>query len=243
MSPTTRHRSFVRGTPLVLLLASLVLAAPRAAEADAPVAGWTKIDDADGIAIYRREMPGSDVIAFKGEGLVRAPLVRVASVIFDTSRATEWIDSLAEARVVRRVGETEYVEYDHFTTPFVMKDRDFVTLNQLSYDPARQAITIRMRSTTDPAAPPTGYVRGELVSSTFVLTPTADGKATLVSGDVHCDPRGSVAKWIVNYFQKDWPRSTLKSLRAQVAKPNIVESAAVRRLVEQAAAPAAPLAH
>jgi hypothetical protein len=105
-----------------------------------------------------------------------------------------------------------------------------------------------MRSTTDPAAPPTGYVRGELVSSTFVLTPTADGKGTLVSGDVHCDPRGSVAKWIVNYFQKDWPRSTLKSLRAQVAKANIVESPAVRRLVEQGAAsaaapaPAAPVA-
>jgi hypothetical protein len=159
-------------------------------------------------------------------------------VIFDTARATEWIDSLVEARVVRRISDTEYVEYDHFGTPFVMKDRDFVTSNVLEYDAARQAITIRMRSTTDANAPPTSYVRGELISSTFVLTPTADGKGTRVSGDVHCDPRGSVAKWIVNYFQKDWPRSTLKSLRAQVAKPNIVENAAIRRLVDQRSAPA-----
>ena len=88
-----------------------------------------------------------------------------------------------------------------------------------------------MHSTTDGNAPPTSYVRGELISSTFVLTPTADGKATRVSGDVHCDPRGSVAKWIVNYFQKDWPRSTLKALRAQVAKANIAENPAIRKLV------------
>ena len=216
-----------------MLLACFVLVAPHDAGADGTPPSWTKIDDADGIAIYRREIPGSDAIAFKGEGVVAAPLVRVASVIFDTSRATEWIDSLVEARVVRTLSDTEYVEYDHFGTPFVMKDRDFVTSNRMEYDATRQTITIRMRSTTDPAAPPTSYVRGELISSTFVLTATSDGKGTRVSGDVHCDPRGSVAKWIVNYFQKDWPRSTLKSLRKQVAKPNIVDNPVVRRLVEQ----------
>ncbi len=88
-----------------------------------------------------------------------------------------------------------------------------------------------MRSVTDAAAPTTSYIRGDLVSSTFVLTPTADGKGTRVVGDVHCDPRGSVSTWIVNFFQKDWPRSTLRSLRTQVAKTNIVENPAIRRLV------------
>jgi hypothetical protein len=219
---------------LVLVLASFVAvcSAPHDAAADAPVPAWTKIDETDGITVYRREVPGSDVIAFKGEGIVAAPLVRVASVVFDTSRATEWIDSLVEARVVRRISDVEYVEYDHFGTPFVMKDRDFVTSNRLEYDTAKKAITIRLRSVTDPAAPPTSYIRGELVSSTFVLTPTADGKGTKVVGDVHCDPRGGVPKWLVNWFQKDWPTSTFKKLRTQVAKPNIAENAAIRRLVD-----------
>jgi hypothetical protein len=224
-----RHRSVLA----LALVAMFALTAPRDAAADA----WTKIDDSDGITIYRREVPGSDVIAFKGEGVVYAPLVRVASVVFDTSRATEWIDSLVEARVVRRMSDTEYVEYDHVKTPPLLKDRDFVTLNKLEYDPARRAITIRLHSTTDPAAPPTSYVRGELVSSTFVLTPTADGKGTRVVGDVHADPRGSLPSWIVNFFQKDWPRSTFKSLRTQVAKANIVENPVIRRLVEPGAAP------
>jgi hypothetical protein len=231
------RRSFLRAFAVTIVVASFALATPH----DAAAQAWSKVADSDGITIYRREVPGSSVIAFKGEGVIPAPLVRTASVVFDTSRAPEWIDSLAEARVVRRISDMEYVEYDHFKTPFVMKDRDFVTLNRMDFDPSRRAITIRIVSTSDPAAPLTSYVRGELVSSTFVLTPTADGKGTYVSGDVHCDPRGAIPKWIVNFFQKDWPLSTLKSLRTQVAKADISENPAIRRLVEQGAV--APAAH
>lgn len=224
----------VRIVAWLTLAVSVVLAVPRGARADGPAPAWERISDKNGITIYRREVPGSDVIAFKGDGVVNAPLVRVASVMFDTARSTEWIDSLAEARVVRRISDLEYVEYDHFSTPpIVMKDRDFVTANKVEYDRARRVLTIRLRSVTDPAAPPTSYVRGELMSSSFVLIPTADGKATRVIGEIHCDPRGSVPKWIVNMFQKSWPRNTLESLRAQVAKRDIVDNPAVRRLVEQ----------
>src|SRR5437762_3688944 len=94
------------------------------AQAPAPPA-WEKIGDDDGIAVYRREVPGSPIIAFKGDGIINAPTLRVASILVDTTRATEWVDSLVEARTLRHVSETEYIEYDHIGTPFVMKDRDF----------------------------------------------------------------------------------------------------------------------
>lgn len=232
----------IRVVAWLTLVVSLVLAVPRGASADGPAVPWERVSEKNGITIYRREVPGSDVIAFKGDGVVNAPLVRVASVIFDTARGKEWIDSLADARVVRRISDLEYIEYDHFSTPpIVMKDRDFVVSNKFEYDRARRVLTIRLRSVTDPAAPPTSYVRGELISSSFVLIPTADGKATRVIGEIHCDPRGSVPKWIVNMFQKSWPRNTLESLRTQVAKPNIVDNPAIRRLVEEPP-PAAPAA-
>ena len=230
------HQRFVRGICVALLLGSVLVAVPRVAAADPP---WTKIDDKDGIVVYRRDVSGSDLIAFKGEGVVAAPLARVASVIFDTSRATEWIDSLVEARVIRRVSDAEYLEYDHFAMPLMLKDRDFVTTNHMEYDPARRMLTIRLRAVTDPAAPPTSYVRGIVISSNFVLTSTPDGKGTRVVGDVHCDPGGAIPKWVVNFVQKDWPRNTMKALRAQVAKSNIVENPAVRKLVDPPA-PADP---
>ena len=67
-----------------------------------------EIDDDDGIVVYRREIPGSPVIAFKGEGDINASILRVASVLVDTSRATEWIDSLTECKTLKQIGEGEY---------------------------------------------------------------------------------------------------------------------------------------
>src|SRR5260370_36377586 len=99
---------------------------PESAPAQAAQPAWEKIGDDDGIAVFRREVPGSPLVAFKGEGIVDASILRVASVLVDSSRATEWIDSLKEARILRQVSETETIHYDHIRTPVVIKGRDFV---------------------------------------------------------------------------------------------------------------------
>src|SRR5258706_11956369 len=177
--------------------------APPPVPGDSRGAGWEKIGEDDGITVYRREVPGSPVIAFKGEGIINASILRVASILVDTTRATEWIDSLVEERTIRRVSETEYIEYDHMGTPFVMKDRDFVIDCKLDLDAAQKKATLRFHSVTDSLAPTTKYVRGELISSSFALTALERGTKTRMVAEIHCDPKGSVAKWIVHLFQKE----------------------------------------
>ena len=118
---------------------------PPASPASSPaLPPWEKIGDSDGITAYRREVPGSPLIAVKGEGIVNASIIRVASVLVDTSRATEWIDRLVESRVVRQVSETETIHYDHIGTPIVMKDRDFVTRAKLEFDGASKSVILNM---------------------------------------------------------------------------------------------------
>jgi hypothetical protein len=199
--------------------------AGNAASAPAPAAPvtWEKIGDSDGIGVYRREVPGSPLIAFKGEGYINASIVRVASVITDSNRAPEWVDSLTESKIIRQISETETVHYDHIGTPFVLKDRDFVSDCKLEFDPAKKNITLRIHAVTDPLAPPTRYVRGELIHSSFALTSVEHGSRTFVVAEIHADPKGSVAHWIVNLFQKRWPHNTITRLRAQVAKADIQE--------------------
>jgi hypothetical protein len=192
---------------------------------------WEKIDDDDGIVVSRREVPGSPIIAFKGEGAVDASILRVASVLVDTSRATEWIDDLAEARTLKRIGEDEYIEYDHVTTPFVLKDRDFVIDTKLELDPAQKKVSLKIHSVTDALAPETNYVRGELMQSSFTLTALDHGQKTHIVAEIFADPKGSVAKWIVNWFQKGWPHNTIARLRQQVRKPNIVDHARLKEVL------------
>jgi len=76
---------------------------------------WASKDD---IVSYRREVAGSPVIAIRGEAVVDASIVRVASVLLDTARLPQWMDRLAEARRIRTQGARHYVEYDRANVPF-----------------------------------------------------------------------------------------------------------------------------
>ena len=100
-------------------------------------------------------------------------------MLVDSDRAPEWVDSLTESKIIRQVGEKpETVHYDHIGTPFVLKDRDFVSDCKLEFDPARKNIILKISAVSDPLAPKTDYVRGELIHSSFALTSTDHGKRT-----------------------------------------------------------------
>lgn len=213
-----------------LLLSGTVFAGGATTPQDPP---WQKFDDAEGIAVFRREVPGSSVIALRGEGVVDAPIARVASVLIDTTRSTEWIDRLAEVKVVRKISDDEQIHWTHISTPVVIKDRDFVFDIKLELDPANKKLFLNYHSVYDSGAPKTDYVRGEFKYGTFTLTSIEGGKKTRVLAEVLADPRGSVAKWIVNLVQKDWPHKTIASLRRQVAKPDIVAQARLAQLLTE----------
>lgn len=186
-----------------------------------PDCGWQRIRSEDGILVSRKEVAGSPFVAFRGEGDVSAPVLSVAAVLVDVPREQEWMDSVVEARILRKVSDTEYILYSHLGTPPTMSDREFVTDVTIAIDVPSQSVTVKMHSVDDASAPKTGYVRAVLTDSSFVLTPANGGKGTHVVAEVHCDPKGSIASWIVNLFQRGWGYNTIRSLRKQVAKPGI----------------------
>ena len=206
------------------MLTLLLLATPALAHAEddsLTAAGWkqTKKTD-DGIVISTRKVPGSSMMAFKGEGDVDAPLDKVATIVFDTTRAAEWIADLKESRIVRWSGDAEFVEYDHVGTPFIIKDRDFVSLVSFSVDPAAKRVRFHYASTTDATLPEKRYVRGDLMDTTYLLN-AIDAGHTHVVADFHCDPKGWIPSFVANWVQADWPVDTFRGLRRQAAKPDV----------------------
>jgi hypothetical protein len=222
---------------LLPVAVALLLATPRssarAAEEDLGASGWTKMRTENGIVVSKKEIPGSPFVAFRGEGDIDEPLLLVGSVLVDIARNREWIDSLVEAKILRTVSETEYITYTHIGTPPTMSDRDFVTDVTLTVQPSAKELAIKMHSVVDPIAPTTRYVRGELSSSIFALTSIDGGRRTHVVAEVHCDPKGSIAAWIVNKFQNDWGYNTIARLRAQVHKPDIAVHQRLKAVLEE----------
>ena len=217
----------------LFVLASLALTVPRTSSADGGTGQWETVRNESGILVSRKDVPGSSFLAFRGEGDVNAPLLVVGSVLVDVAHETEWIDSVVEARVLRRVSDTEYIIYSHVGTPVGLTDRDFVTSTTLSLDAAKRTLSVRMRSVSVPMAPRTSYVRGDLQQSSFTLTSSADGTKTHVVAEIHCDPKGSVPAFVVNLFQKSWGYNTLVSLRRQVAKASKAGDPALTALFDK----------
>jgi len=201
-------------------------------------AEWEKVSDRDGIVVSRWERPGADLFAFKAEAVVDSPIAKVANVILDTDRQKEWVPNLGEARRVREISPTSRVQYLHIETPFVVKDRDFVVKGQAEYKPEEPSLFLHFASTEDEAAPPTNKVRGEIHASSYRLEPIEGGAKTRVTLLVNVDPKGTVPRWIVNLFQKSFPRQTLKALRKQASRDDVGEHPAVKAAFARVALPA-----
>ncbi len=189
------------------------------------VVEWHKCSNDNGLTTYWSKVEGSQVIAFKGKGVVNVPIEKVASVIIDTTRGTEWISSLVESKVVRAISDTEFIEYDHVGIPFpfdsVISDRDFVSDVTLNYDKKTHWLTVSYKSTEDDAAPRLKkYTRG-ILDCVFKLAPMTMPGQTYVEATVFTDPKGNIPKWLVNFFQEGWPQDTFAGLRRQCAKNNI----------------------
>ena len=198
---------------------------------------WKESSHSDGLTLYWSKVNGSQVIAFRGEGIVDAPIEKVASIIVDTTRATEWIDSLASSNVVRNLSPAEFVEYDHvgISFPFdtVMSDRDFVSHVVLESDPATRRFTVSYLPTEDEGAPLTRkYTRGTM-TCVFKMVPMSLPDETYVEAEIHCDPKGGVPKWLVNFFQQGWPQTTFENLRKQAKKPDIQILPVVENLLQK----------
>lgn len=215
---------------LMVLVCSFGISSPAFAIANGQ---WEKISNDDGIEVFKREVKDDPLLGLKGQGVVDAPIAKVIQVLLDYTRATEWIDSCVEQKLIRKISLTEDVEYSHIGTPIVMKDREFVVRNTIQADPIAKTFTVQVKSVEDPAAPKTDYIRGEVKNSSFFLKSLDHGTRTYVVAEMNADPKGSVPKWVVNLFQKKWPRNTIESLRKQVARPDVKADPYYQKVFEE----------
>jgi hypothetical protein len=182
---------------------------------------WKLSSSSKGIEVFHEEVPGSKIVALKGHGTIDAPLWKVASILLDTKRAPEWVDSLKESRVLQRIALDRYIEFNHLGLPFIIKDRDFVSDVRIVVDPVAKSVALVYKPSDDANAPKTGDVRGEILAGRFEARAIDGSTRTELTGELHCDPRGALPGWLVNFFQKGWPENTFQSIRRQAAKPDI----------------------
>jgi hypothetical protein len=181
-------------------------------------AAWEQIDDDAWVRVFKREVKGSPLVAFRGETLIKAPIEKLLWVLADNDHRTKWVDRLEKSLVLQKSGRYEYVVYQHFDLPFPISDRDYVFRGRAVKQ--NNKVVLHLESVPHPKAPATVGVRAKLIKSKYELIPKGKDQ-TIVIVEIHTDPKGLLPTWIVNLIQKSWPKKTLTALKKQVGQPYV----------------------
>ncbi len=205
--------------PIVLMLVALL--------APALAGEWELERNEQGIRVYTREVPASDIRQFRAEMTLPTSLDRVLAVFDDFKHYPEWKFKVSMSGVLSQPDETSWYHYQDIRMPFPLDDRLFVLHSRLEALSTREVV-IDTRSAPD-------YCAGNLEESCrlingsdalivkqatgrHVLRQLEDG-STRVTWTQHAEPGGRLPDWLVNAMLVDAPWETFSNLREQVNKP------------------------
>lgn len=189
-------------------------------EATAAEPEWEELFEDEGITVWRREIPGTSLVEFRGRGDVEASIVRVAAVVREDDRKVEWMKNCAGAATLQYGAAGSGIVYNRTGSPApFIDDRDIVLDVKSAVSAADKTLRVDFAQTTHPKMPPVeGVVRMPQLRGHWLLRQVGPNR-TNVTYQVRADPGGSLPKWLVNWVNKKLPYHTIAGLRDQTKKP------------------------
>lgn len=179
---------------------------------------WRKSSVDDGVTVWSRQLPHSDIEQIRAEVTIATPVNQVWQVMYDVKRYPELIPDLASATVIAKEGLwTEYV-YQRLDPPLV-RNRDY-TLKMVSLVRPEDGYYQRTFHTANDRGPPPSpdLVRLAICDGGWQLQAVAQN-ATHVTYWIHTDPAISAPPWFTNKANRDAITQFLKAVRQRSTAP------------------------
>lgn len=189
-----------------------------------PAGSWELASERNGIQVFSRNWPGSEVSAFKAVTTIHQPLASVLAVLSDATSCMNWVEDCAESGAIGPQNFAERKAYMRSNLPWPFSDR-FVELNirsKVKYPKSEQSprvIEIIMQvAQNNEKETPEGSVRIEHSFSHYLLR-ALDDTRTEIEWTQHTEPAGYLPNWLINSRLTDFPVATLGNLRTLCASP------------------------
>lgn len=200
---------------LILLLLGIHLGVP--AE---PVANWHKVRSGEGVNLYQRHEPGTDLVWLRAETRVRTPQATLLALLMDQEHLSQWVSGYREVTVLQREGVESFLVYVRIDAPFFLLDRDAVIDSAVSWQDSVLRVGNRLDRRRYRPRPDT--VPLATLSGCWEVIPDIDA-AVVIRYQGFADPAADPA-WMVNEFARDELFRTFVSLRRQLQLPRYREA-------------------
>jgi hypothetical protein len=177
---------------------------------------WQFEKEKDGIAVYTRSEPGSDINALKMTGTIEAPSLSAFAALFeDITNLDSWAYSNYDSRLLEQIAPTEIIYYAKSDFPWPMSNRDFVLHNWYGQDSTSGAYYSISKTEADYLPKQKRLVRVNSFESRWTITPQGEG-VFHVEYIVRSDPAGNIPAWLINLFIDVGPYKTIQAMRKEV---------------------------
>jgi hypothetical protein len=192
------------------------------------VATWVVVSTFPQGKLFRQEREGSDVVALRAEGKLKAPAWAVRDVLrraFEFDRISPY---LAQRKVLHAEGCREGQKdlpgcsriwvYERYEPP-LMSPRDYAFRMEVAVDDVDDGGDFELRWTLDDShgAPPEGAVHMRRNTGGWEVSPAGEGESRFTYR-IDADPGGSVAAWIVNMANKSQVPSVIAAVEDEARK-------------------------
>lgn len=176
---------------------------------------WKLEKEAEGIAIYTRNIDGSSIKEFKAEMTITCNIADVLRILQDVNNYKNWMPDCIDSKLLKLMNENEQYYYIENKLPFPFENRDMILKAEISNKEGIQ--TISLNAIPDYIQKIKKKTRIKVVKGKWELIPEKDGKV-LIRHQLLVEPGGNLPAWLVNLKIIEQPFSTFKNLKTQLSK-------------------------
>lgn len=171
-----------------------------------------KNDAAHHIRSWVRQESGKQIRSFKIEAIMEGSLADYVRVILDFDNYKHWYFEVKEAKLLKKVSDTEYIIYLIHNAPAGTPDRDVIL--SVAFEPpteARPYLVGKQKALPDYLPIESSYIRVRSEDVTLKMQVLSENRIQ-VEAEGFVDPSGHDPAWLVNFFQRSAPYKTFLSI-------------------------------
>lgn len=225
------HKTFIQTSLLCLLLAATTSYAAKNDDDDDPTEylpyneksgkEWALIKDdkRHKIKAYSKKEDGYRFRSFKVQGTLNGSLEAAARCQFDIESIPTWYMNVTEAKLLKRVSDTEYYFYFYTKMPFGVTHRDVVVHAKIQpYSTKTGFLAISYSAAPDFIPTKPGVIRMPAYETTTRFKPISENQ-TEEQLEGYVDPGGEgLPIWLINYAQRRTPYSNMIGRQRVISK-------------------------
>lgn len=180
---------------------------------------WKLAKNADGVEVYTRRVPSSQLDEFKGEIELATTVDRVVEVLRDPKAFRKWMPDVIASDVLS-ASKNEQYHYMENSAPWPVSNRDGVYRFTFSRteEAGAPVVVVRVQATPEYTPARKGKVRVPRSEGSWRIASVGDH--VKVTYQMHADPGGSIPSWMANSVVVSNPFNTLRNLRAYIQAGN-----------------------